>query len=109
MTVYEPRPKSIFVMMGWIPYLYVCVVAIKCLVLRSRGDDFVYERCFIAGFLSFLAFVTLWQTNFFSGHDTTTDDWNRFLAVNTFITLFVAAGTEVRVISQNEPPDYWLK
>ncbi len=97
-TTREPGPKSFLLMTAWVPYLCVCLFAIRRLVSRKPNDELVYARFLLVGFLVFLVFGVLWQTNFFSGHVTTTDGWNRFLGINMFVILIITAAVEAEVV-----------
>ena len=86
----EPDLKRIFVIVGWIPYLYVIAIAIQ--TIRSKGfqDKDANALCMIASlFIGFIA-TFLNQSSFLSS--STLEYWNNILGIDVYMTAFVTIG-----------------
>jgi len=88
-TASDPESKRVFVIVGWIPYVYVFLIAIQGLRSKGIGDQIVFARCVLAFILGLFMYIMLTQTDLLS--ITTAELWNRYLAIHVFVTLLVTA------------------
>ena len=89
-TASGPESKRIFVIVGWIPYVYVFMIAIQGLRSKAIGDQIVFARCVFAFILGLFMYIMLTQTDLLS--ITTVQPWNEYLAIDVFVTLLVTIG-----------------